>query len=81
MRSHRLTTLWILALVCYSADGLAQTYQTQVVVAGLDRPTGIEAKGSGTLFFTQLPTPGISGMQGGRNTVNEVNLASGKSQS
>jgi DNA-binding beta-propeller fold protein YncE len=75
---HRLTTLWILALVCYGAEGLAQSYRTQVVVSGLSRPTGIEASGSGTLFFTQLPTPGISGMQGGRNTVNKVNLASGK---
>lgn len=74
---HRLTLSGILALVCYSADGLAQSYETRVVVSGLSRPTGIEAKGSGTLFFTQLPTPGMSGMQGGRNTVNEVNLASG----
>jgi DNA-binding beta-propeller fold protein YncE len=75
---HRLTTLWILAFVCYGAEGLAQSYRTQVVVSGLSRPTGIEASGSETLFFTQLPTPGISGMQGGRNTVNKVNLASGK---
>jgi len=75
---HRITILWILALVCYSANGLAQSYETRVVVSGLSRPTGIEAKGSKTLFFTQLPTPGVSGMQGGRNTVNKVNLASGK---
>lgn len=75
---HRLTILWILALVGYSADGLAHSYRTRVVVSGLSRPTGIEAKGSNTLFFTQLPTPGMSGMQGGRNTVNRVNLESGK---
>lgn len=75
---HRLTILWTLALVGYSADGLAQSYRTRVVVSGLSRPTGIEAAGSGTLFFTQLPTPGMSGMQGGRNTVSEVKLASGK---
>ena len=74
---HRLTISVILALVGYSADGLAQSYQTQVVVSGLSRPTGIESAGSETLFFTQLPTPGVPGTQGGRNTVNEVNLATG----
>ena len=73
----RLIISVILALVGYSADGLAQGYQTQVVVSGLSRPTGIESAGSETLFFTQLPTPGVPGTQGGRNTVNEVNLATG----
>ncbi len=75
---HRLTISGVLALVAYSADGLAQSYRTQVVVSGLSRPTGIESKGSGTLFFTQLPNPGVPGTIGGRNTVNEVNLASGR---
>jgi hypothetical protein len=75
---HRLTISGILALFSYSADGLAQSYRTHVVVSGLTRPTGIETQGSGTLFFTQLPTPGVSGMEGGSNTVNKVNLASGK---
>ena len=65
---HRITILWILALVCYSTEGLAQSYETRVVVSGLSRPTGIEAKGSETLFFTQLPTPGVSGMNGAGTT-------------
>ena len=73
------STLWmILALVCYATYSQAQSYQTHVVVSGLTRPTGIETSGSGTLFFTEVPTPGVSGMQGGSNSVSEVNLASGK---
>lgn len=44
---HRLTTVWILALVCFGTDGLAQSYRTQVVVSGsvvpLElRPTEVE---------------------------------------
>lgn len=74
----RMLACWIAVLACFGADVAAQSFRTHVVVSGLSRPTGIETSGSGTLFFTQLPTPGISGMQGGRNTVNEVTLASGK---
>ena len=50
-------------------------YQTRVVVAGLSRPTGIAAQGSGTLFITQLPTPGVAG---GENTVDRIQLGSGR---
>jgi sugar lactone lactonase YvrE len=55
----------------------AQEYKTSVVVMGLNRPTGIAIQGSETIFFTELPTPGIPGTMGGRNTVNRVNLESG----
>jgi sugar lactone lactonase YvrE len=53
-------------------------YQTRVVVAGLSRPTGIAAQGSGTLFITQLPTPGVPGSAGGENTVDRIQLGSGR---
>src|SRR5262245_51497371 len=75
---YRLTVLSILALVDHSIDVLGPSSRTQFVVSGLSSPTGIGAVGSGTLLFTQLPTPGVSGSQGGRNTVNEVKLASGE---
>jgi DNA-binding beta-propeller fold protein YncE len=61
-----------------AAATAAEQYQTRVVVRGLTRPTGIVAKGSETLFITQLPTPGVSGRMGGRNTVDKILLGSGR---
>jgi streptogramin lyase len=55
----------------------AQEYETSVVVSGLTRPTGITVQGSQTLYFTQLPTPGVPGTMGGTNTVNRVVLGAG----
>jgi sugar lactone lactonase YvrE len=53
-------------------------YETRVVVRDLERPTGIVAQGSGVLYITQLPTPGVGGMAGGRNTVDKINLWAGR---
>jgi sugar lactone lactonase YvrE len=53
-------------------------YETRVVVRDLERPTGIVAQGSGVLYLTQLPTPGVGGMAGGRNTVDKINLWAGR---
>jgi len=39
------------------------------MLAELDHPSGI-AVGPQGIFFTQVPTPGVSGMMGGMNTVN-----------
>jgi hypothetical protein len=67
----------LMALATSAATAAAQ-YQTRVVVRGLTRPTGIVAQGSETLLITQLPTPGVSGRIGGRNTVDKVSLGSGR---
>lgn len=67
----------LVALFWCATVAHAQEYRTRVVVSGLTRPTGIAIKGSETIFFTELPTPGIPGSMGGRNTVNRVNLESG----
>ncbi|HRF59183.1 MAG TPA: hypothetical protein PLH94_04625 [Fimbriimonadaceae bacterium] len=40
------------------------------VLTGLMRPTGVEAGPHGSLYFTQVPTPGVPGSMGGMNTVN-----------
>jgi hypothetical protein len=80
MRARRTTRTLNLALVvlfwCTGAAH-AQEYSTSVVVSGLTRPTGIAILGSETIFFTELPTPGIPGSMGGLNTVNKVNLQTG----
>ncbi len=60
-----------LALVTISALSLAD-YDTKVIKSGLARPTGITVSGSGQgviVYFSQLPTPGVSGANGGSNSV------------
>jgi sugar lactone lactonase YvrE len=55
----------------------AQEYETRVVAAGLERPTGIVLRGSETIFFTEVPTPGVPGSEGGRNGVRALSLEDG----
>lgn len=48
---------------------------TRMLLAGLDHPSGIALDKNGkTLFFTEVPTPGVPGSAGGRNKVWEVDL-------
>lgn len=74
--------LGTMAAIALAASGLAiaQTsdeYSTRVVAGGLDRPTGIVVQGSGTVYFTEVPTPGVAGGAGGRNGVRVLSLESG----
>ena len=66
-------------LVVLNANGVqGEEYQTRVVASGLTRPVGIALNGSGTIYFTLVPTPGVPGSRGGRNQVSAYNLASGE---
>ncbi|MBI4914531.1 MAG: CHRD domain-containing protein [Acidobacteria bacterium] len=48
----------------------------EIVLAGLDRPQGLALdEARDRLYFTEVPTPGLTGSGGGRNTVNALNLA------
>ena len=48
----------------------------KVIVSGLEKPQGIALNPSeDTLYFTEIPTPDLAADQGGRNTVNAVDLA------
>lgn len=48
---------------------------TRMLLSGLDHPSGIALDKNGkTLFFTEVPTPGVPGNAGGRNKVWEVDL-------
>lgn len=50
-----------------------------VLKAGLEQPTGIALDHKNqVLYFTEVPTPGVAGDQGGRNRVQALHLASGK---
>ena len=52
-------------------------FEFNVVARGLHRPTGIAIRGDKTIFFTEVPTPGINGPHGGSNSVNRLDLRSG----
>ena len=49
--------------------------ETRVVGRGLNRPTGIVAGDDGTLYFTEIPMPGVGG---GANGVSALDVASGE---
>lgn len=61
--------------VASSAVGLADTYQLRVVAHGLQRPLGIAVAGSETIYFTQVPEPGVGG---GANGIFELDLETGQ---
>lgn len=54
---------------------VVQGVETRVVASGLSRPTGIVAGDDGTLFFTEIPSPGRGG---GNNGVSALDVASGE---
>lgn len=64
--------------VAVVGSGSAQEYTTKVVARDLSRPTGISVSLSGKVYFTELPTPGVGGGNGGTNTVNVLNPKNGK---
>jgi len=54
------------------------TGEVSPLVTGLASPTGIALDHKGeTLFFTEVPTPGVAGSAGGRNRVRSLTLRTG----
>lgn len=61
-----------------TAPARADDFVSRVIADELQRPTGILLDAvDGELYFTQLPTPGIGGDDGGMNTVSVLDLRSG----
>jgi hypothetical protein len=71
-------TLGLVALLGSAALASAGTYDTRVVASGLQRPSGIVALTDNIVFFSQLPTPGVPGSQGGSNTVDALFVPRGR---
>ena len=62
---------------CKSAGVLLQRVngETSVLLEGLNHPVGIALDHKGeTLYFTEVPTPGVPGSAGGQNRVNALDL-------
>jgi len=52
---------------------------TSLFKGGLDQPSGIAIDHRGeTLYFTEVPTPGVGGSAGGLNKVRSIDIASGQ---
>lgn len=64
----------VLTLLAFASPVQALDYETRVVATGLTRPSRIVADGNRALYITQLPTPGISGPDGGTNKVSAYDL-------
>lgn len=50
----------------------------EVIARGLDKPYGIATDYLGNLYFTEVPTPGVSGANGGQNKVSKLKLSTGE---
>lgn len=71
-------TMAAVVLVMAAGSATAQRYTTKVVARDLDRPTGISVSLGGRVYFTELPTPGVGGADGGKNRVNVLNPNNGR---
>ncbi len=57
----------------------AQDGTVSEFITGLSKPTGITIDRKGrNLYFTEVPTPGVSGANGGSNKVSKYNLRTGQ---
>lgn len=54
----------------------SMTGMNSLVAGGLESPNGIAMDDAGNLYFTEIPTPGVNGMAGGRNKVWKLDIAS-----
>jgi streptogramin lyase len=69
------TTLVTLFLAGIASAAAGSEYSIRVIASGLQSPTGITIDGSETIYFTQVPTPGVAG---GSNSVASLDLESGQ---
>jgi hypothetical protein len=70
LRSRTFVLAGLIAALVTASTTLAD-YKVTVVASGLNSPTGLIVKNPNTLFFTEVPTPGVGG---GANAVKELQL-------
>ena len=64
---HSIGVLTALMLSAAVSAAASDPYAFRIVASGLARPTGITIEGSEVLYFTQVPTPGVSGARRDRS--------------
>ena len=65
-----LTLSWF--AVSFERQAPAQSFSVDLIAKGLSKPTGINVDVYGNLYYTEVPTPGISGTKGGTNRVSRL---------
>ncbi|MHC4909523.1 MAG: Vgb family protein [Planctomycetota bacterium] len=78
MMSRMIAVPAIATALCATTSSQAQSYELEVVADGLNQPTGIAVQGGQKVYFTEVPTPGMPGSEGGMNAVNLLQVASGQ---
>ena len=69
------TVMGLALLTLVPTIASAKDYRFRVVAAGLNRPLGLTVEGSETIYFSQVPTPGVPG---GANSVVKFDLDTGQ---
>lgn len=78
MRTHLILLLLLLSASSAAAHPRrSPVWHTRVIAEGLAAPTGIALGRHGALYFTEVPTPGVPGREGGLNAVKRLWLHSG----
>ena len=72
-KTKSLLALWSAIFLAGSTAVQASPYEFKVIASGLNRPTGITIQGSDTIYFTEVPSPGVGG---GLNGVKKLMLGS-----
>lgn len=75
-RLASLSAIAVSALTISSAD--AAEYEVEIIAEGLAAPSAIATKSHRTLYFSEVPTPGVFGTDGGENTVKKLDLRTGR---
>jgi hypothetical protein len=59
---------YFIALLCFSclpfsakSTVVAQSFKTDLVIGGLQKPSGINLDVYGNLYYSEIPTPGVAG--------------------
>jgi hypothetical protein len=65
---------------CTTAGVIVRWFEgeAEVILRDLNKPTGIALDHVGNLYFTEVPTPGVSGANGGSNAVYKYDLLTQK---
>ena len=66
----------LITLSCFAGSferqAHAQSFSVDLIAKGLSKPTGINVDVYGNLYYTEVPTPGVSGSKGGLNRVSRL---------